>query len=807
MITTLAGALRFDAPVVVPLLELDDPAWRRLLSTADREHVTLAFGFHCRGWLPDFARRRIDANLQANIERHRRARTTYEEIAAELGRAGIPHAVLKGFSHWPCYSDHPSRRPQYDLDVLCDRNDAQRAVAAIRPLGYQPVGGNEDLPVDHLPVLIRKDGWQWRGDFFDVDMPLAVEVHYRLWDRDTERIPIEGLERMWDRRSERWVDDFRFPALDRVDTFGYACLHFTRHLLRGDSRLLHAYELACFLNTTRDDVQFWQRWQRIHSESLRRVEAVALKFAQAWFGCAVPPAVVEEFERFPAAVSRWFDLFAGSPLSARAVPQKAELWLHLQLLHSHRDAAAVIRRRLLPFRLPRTSYAPHTPPGQVTARLRWKRRAFQLCYTASRIAHHLRALPPTAVAGVKWWWARHDLNPQLLRFLGACCLFNFGLTVFFLLYNLLLAQRGFREDLMGAIASAMGIGSIAGTLPSAYIMRHLGLSRTLTLVFAAVPMVCVARAISTSPPALIATAFAGGALFSLYAVSIAPVVAQLTTAESRKLGFSLFFSLGIGMGIIGGFAGGRLPALAASVAGQSASMLVAVLIACAIAVTGAIPISRLRLQDAVVSGQRVYPSSAFVRRFFPALLIWSLATGAFNPFFNVYFSKYLHMTPGLIGTVFSASHVVQVGAILLAPLALRRFGVITGVASMQAATALALASLSFGPAGALAGTLYCVYMGFQYMSEPGLYSLLMDRVDPSERSGAASLNFLVMSGGQALAAIAAGTAVAWYGYSLVLIAASVLGLIAAVLMSRVDSRPAINTHSEPKPLPGESVPA
>jgi predicted MFS family arabinose efflux permease len=169
------------------------------------------------------------------------------------------------------------------------------------------------------------------------------------------------------------------------------------------------------------------------------------------------------------------------------------------------------------------------------------------------------------------------------------------------------------------------------------------------------------------------------------------------------------------------------------------------------------------------------------------LLLWNLATGAFNPFFTVYFSKNLGMPVSQIGAVFSAAQLAQVVALLAAPLVLRRMGAINGLMSMQIATGLALAWLAIGPTGMFAGVLYAVYVAFQYMSEPGMYSLLMERVKPQERSGASALNFLVIFGGQALAASIAGLAVRRFGYPLVLAAAAITAMLAAIAVRQIRS--------------------
>ena len=143
--------------------------------------------------------------------------------------------------------------------------------------------------------MIRRTGWRWKGDFFDLDIPLSVELHFRLWDSATEYISIEGLDRFWDRRTPHRIGDFHFRALEPKDTLAYAALHLLRHIFRGDFRLYHAYELAHFLQYTAGDDAFWNDWKRSHSDSLRSTQAISLRLAAHWFGFRCPDPLSEEF--------------------------------------------------------------------------------------------------------------------------------------------------------------------------------------------------------------------------------------------------------------------------------------------------------------------------------------------------------------------------------------------------------------------------------------------------------------------------------------------------------------------------------
>jgi predicted MFS family arabinose efflux permease len=118
-------------------------------------------------------------------------------------------------------------------------------------------------------------------------------------------------------------------------------------------------------------------------------------------------------------------------------------------------------------------------------------------------------------------------------------------------------------------------------------------------------------------------------------------------------------------------------------------------------------------------------------------------------------------------------------AVLFAPLVIRRLGLVTGIVWMMGATALALGGLASEPVGAMAVMAYAAYMACQWMSEPGLNTLLMNQVDEKERGGASAMNYMVAFSAQAVAAFAGGVLFEQYGFGPVLLgAAGAAGLAA-----------------------------
>jgi putative nucleotidyltransferase-like protein len=396
-------ALQFDSPNRNSLVGLSEDAWRRALRFCERAQLTLAIAVECRDHLPDAVRCRMDRHLVNNAERWERTQAAYRELASAFDSEGLDHAVLKGFSHCPLFVRDPRHRGQGDLDLLLVRDQLLRARDIVAQLGYEPITPVDEQPIDHLPTMIRKTGWMWRGDPYDPEMPLSLELHFQLWDERTERVAPRGLDCFWQRRQGRDLEGLQFTAFHPADTIAYSALHSLRHLLRGDTRIFHIYELAQLLHRHADDAGFWDVWRELHDPSLRMLEAICFSLAAAWFACRLPEAARQEIAALPPDVKRWLETYSWSGIESLFHPNKDELWLHWSLIESGWDRMAMLRRRLVPERLPNGFGVTHMPDSQVTRRMRVRSGFDYLKYLASRCSHHARALPSTAWSAIRWF--------------------------------------------------------------------------------------------------------------------------------------------------------------------------------------------------------------------------------------------------------------------------------------------------------------------------------------------------------------------------------------------------------------------
>jgi len=338
----------------------------------------------------------------------------------------------------------------------------------------------------------------------------------------------------------------------------------------------------------------------------------------------------------------------------------------------------------------------------------------------------------------------------------------------------------------------MTAGSVVGSILAVMAMQRYGLRRTLLAGFVLTACISAMRVYIVFPTALLALAAAAGVSSSAWPVALSPVVAQLTTAKSRPLGFSLVCSSGIAIGILGGLAAGHMPGwlqqlhLASS---KVDSYRESLLIGCAFVLLAFWRFSRINIGTAQPDKRTFRRPSPMLIRFLVAMAVWNLGTGALNPFFSVFFARSVRLPVEQIGTVFAFAQVAQVGAILLAPLVFRKFGLTRGISGMQYATGFALVALAIvgGPVWAAAG--YAAYMMFQYMSEPGMFTLLMEGVPEGERNSASALNFLVGFSGQAIAAATAGHLITNFGYPPVMIGSAIICAAAALLFRVLLAKP------------------
>ena len=345
-------------------LVLSEERWRAVLDLADRTQATTTLT-HVQN-APAWFRDAVADRARKTRERRGRLLRTYREATIALEHAGVEFVLLKGFTHEADAGWKQGMRVQNDIDLLCAASDLARAEAALLTAGFVFHPGSE-LSDNHGRPLLKPHNWTWRGDYFDPELPVCIELHHTIWSSTRDRIEIPGVNQFWDRRRPFELGGSTFQDADRL---GIAALHLLRHILRNNVRPAQAHELAQMVALREGDDAFWLRWQQ-HPAELRALESIAMQFAVTWFRGRLPASPQEAWDDLSPQVHHWFEMHAFAPMENLTSPNKDVLWLHLALLENWRDRLAVARRRLLPSKLPGVGQATGAYSTHVFQRARY----------------------------------------------------------------------------------------------------------------------------------------------------------------------------------------------------------------------------------------------------------------------------------------------------------------------------------------------------------------------------------------------------------------------------------------------------
>ncbi|QNI30744.1 nucleotidyltransferase family protein [Alloacidobacterium dinghuense] len=413
-VAALIAALQLKGANTEALMRLEDREWESLLRFCDPSHLTLPLSqVESRGF-PEWVVERLQRNAADNAERFTHVKSAYQEVAVVFRECGVDCVVLKGFTQAPEFVANTRLRQQSDLDLYCPKKMIRSAKAALESIGYQPENIQDYSRADHLPTMIRHGDWQWRGNAFDPDMPLSVELHFCLWNEDVSRFSVPELDNFWERRITRSLEDISFRALDPVDHLGYLALHILRGLLLADWVIHHVHELATFLHRHAKDDRFWKTWKERHSTFFRALQAIAFFHAMSWFCCDVHEEVLSTCRQLDEGIQEWLRRFTGASLEGMFRQNKKWVWLHASLLKSPVEKRQFLRQALLPSVIPTMS----TPSVRLKNRepRRFGRSHLYgqyLSYLASRVATHAYLIPATLFQGLALWLSQRQPRKQL----------------------------------------------------------------------------------------------------------------------------------------------------------------------------------------------------------------------------------------------------------------------------------------------------------------------------------------------------------------------------------------------------------
>jgi hypothetical protein len=405
----IAGCLRVSGSPEKPVSRLPTFSrhdWERALDWLDHTGLALWFWDRLKGLgARDAVPPEIGAQLERNFVDHSfRVASMAEEfdsINRSFASAGVEFVVLKGFALTPEYAPDARLRIAYDYDYLLRAESMERIAQALRNRGYIRRQERVDHPVVYVHSTHTLRMASRRDDLYSATLHRAVELHTRLWEPETLRIPLWLPDDFLARKRLRNWQGLRFYSLSEEDELVFQALHAFRHILECWCRLYSFLEIAYFLEHRRADSVFWRQFgERIRmSPLLSEMVGVVFSLAAGLFGAAIPDAIDAEVIRtMRDSLGLWVNRYGYDSALANFAGNKYNLLLYREFVPDDATWREIRRRRLFPLHRPTRAGQASTPGVSSRLAAGWK----QGSYVARRLLHHLIAAVQYAFESIEW---------------------------------------------------------------------------------------------------------------------------------------------------------------------------------------------------------------------------------------------------------------------------------------------------------------------------------------------------------------------------------------------------------------------
>jgi MFS family permease len=325
-----------------------------------------------------------------------------------------------------------------------------------------------------------------------------------------------------------------------------------------------------------------------------------------------------------------------------------------------------------------------------------------------------------------------------------------------LFLNFYLQALGFSQQLIGLINGLPTATLVVAGLPVGRLIDRRGPRLGLVVGGLAAAGASLGIAVSSTPPAVVASTVLLGVGSAFGFISVAPYQMANSTDRERVALFSAQAALLTGTGFLGNLIGGQLPGLFGPwLRAPSDSLIVlraTMLIVSVMWAAGVLPMLAAREPSPVTitrpAGRPEDPGEAprrlvsdprtVLKLLVPSFLV-SLGAGQTIPFLNIYISGRFGVAYASLGTLFAVGALGTTAATLAQPVLADRYGRIRSVLIVQIGSIPFLVMLGFSPIFSLVAVSFVVRVALMNMGNPVYQAFAQGLIPPREQATYSSL--------------------------------------------------------------------
>ncbi|NEW07706.1 MFS transporter [Paenibacillus sp. SYP-B3998] len=398
----------------------------------------------------------------------------------------------------------------------------------------------------------------------------------------------------------------------------------------------------------------------------------------------------------------------------------------------------------------------------------------------------------------EWKLQFQGYSRNLLLFFWFNFVWNLGMGMFGLVYNLYVKSLGYDQTMVGNIVGMSSLAAAIILIPAGIMNDRFGPKRVISFGLFFVIAALSARSLIEAREGMLVTAFLGGMALAIVSATILPFMANNSTPQQRVHLFSFNMALVMVANVIGIALGGVLCDFFQFMIGleEIRSMRSTLLIGIGLAALGVIPMLMFEKTEQELQARReplqlrhiwkVHKTSMQVIGIFILLgLLTSTAGGMIVPYLNVYFEDRFAASKTAIGMIVALGQGATALAFLIGPMIAKRYGEVKSVVYLQLSSLPFLLITAFSSSFYLSSGGYLFRQALMNAANPFYNSIKMSYVHRSLRGLASSSGEAVFNLGWFLASpISTGLVLRYgpyYGYAYAFCITAVVYTITSIL--------------------------
>jgi MFS family permease len=318
--------------------------------------------------------------------------------------------------------------------------------------------------------------------------------------------------------------------------------------------------------------------------------------------------------------------------------------------------------------------------------------------------------------------------------------------IYGILFNLYVLNLGYGAEFLGLVLAAHVLASSATSIPAGILCDRFDKKKLMVISGLLSTVAAAPLYLFSSPWTLLLFSIAGGIFVSISSVTLTPLLAENCGRDDTVHVFSANASISWIASVLGCALGGILPGTWGLFLGLKMDSLRLTLLSSVILLVLGLGVMLM------VKGKKAGPKcrcptfslkditfSPDIVKFTITSLTFGVASGMIVPYFNVYFTRALHVGVFEVGIASAVAGAVMILGFVTTPYLTSRIGKVRSAVVTKIFSAPFLMLMALTESFLVAAAAYVAYMFFINMAGPATTSFQMEQIKPKEQGFAVGM--------------------------------------------------------------------